>query len=270
MNLLNDFALRHPRQGAQFKDEWRPAFGRLLASDHDPIPDTALREGYYAGYDHDYWVSGALDALKTISALTDGGMTPAAGTRILEFGCSSGRVLRHLARLLPPDGAAWGTDVNRAALDWMRTHITVPMTLFVGGHTAQLPIEDEFFDAIAAFSVLTHLDRDEQRWLLELRRILKPGGVLYLTTLGNNVWREIGPGHVLMSNLGSHPAFAAQAFDRDMPEPRMAFGFDEANPYSYTVFRSREYIKEQWAPHFDSFTFLDQYADFQDVCVFRR
>ena len=270
VNLLSDFASRHPRQAAHVKDAWRPLVQALLAADHDPIPSADLREGYYAGHDTDYWTSGAIDALKVVDVHTAGSLQLAPSTRTLDFGCSSGRVLRHLARLLPPDGRAWGSDLSTESLDWMRRCFTVPVTLFAGGHAPEVPVDDAFFDVVTAFSVFTHFDRDEERWLLELRRVLKPGGLLYATTLGSSVWREIGPGHVLMQNLGGHAGFASQVFGGDMPAPRMAFGFDEENPYSFTVFRTRAYIEEQWAPHFAAFEFREQYHDFQDVCLLRR
>jgi SAM-dependent methyltransferase len=270
MNLLADFASRHPRQMTQFQESWQPLVRALVAADHDPIPPVALREGYYAGQNGDYWVSGALDALKVVTSLSGGNPTLPPGATLLDFGCSSGRVLRHLARLLSPGGKAWGADVNDEALAWMRLHLTAPITLFTCQHTPHLPVGDAQFDLVTAFSVFTHIDRHEESWLLELRRVLKPGGVLYATTLGSSVWRDVGPGHVLMHTLGSHADFISQTFGGDMPAPRMAFGFDDANPYSFTVFRTRAYIEEYWAPHFSSFQFLDQHHDFQDGCVLRR
>ena len=94
MNILADFARRHPRQAAQFKEAWQPLFQRLLASDRDQIPDVNLREGYYAGQNTDYWVSGALDALKAIDDSTRGTLVLPPAMKILDLGCSSGRVLR--------------------------------------------------------------------------------------------------------------------------------------------------------------------------------
>jgi ubiquinone/menaquinone biosynthesis C-methylase UbiE len=269
MTSLAAFAERHPRQASQFKERWQPRL-EALVDDQDPIPSAALREGYYAGNDLDYWMSGAIDALKAIDAMTAGSLVLPRAPAVLDFGCSSGRVLRHLARLIQPDGRAWGIDLNVEALDWMRRSLTVPITLFSCGHSPALPLDDELFDAVTAFSVFTHLDRDEEAWLLELRRVLKPGGLLYLTTLGSGVWREIGPDHVLMQNLGTHPQFASQVFGGAMPSPRLSFGFDESNPYSYTVFRSRACVEEHWAPHFSRFEYKEQYHDFQDVCLLWR
>jgi SAM-dependent methyltransferase len=270
MTMLSEFLARYPRHGATFKESWLAGFAALADQDLDPIPPVELREGYYAGQDSDYWVSGALDALKVVDSLSDGTMHLPAGTALLDIGCSSGRVLRHLSRLLGPHGRVWGADVNAASVAWLRANTTAPMTLVDCEHGAHLPMESESFSAVTAFSVLTHIDKDEKPWLLELRRVLKRGGLLYASTLGSGAWREIGPGHILMHNLGSHPEFARQTFGGDMPSPRVAFGFDEKNPYSFTVFRSTPYLQQHWAPLFSEFTFVEQYHEFQDVCLLRR
>jgi ubiquinone/menaquinone biosynthesis C-methylase UbiE len=270
MNLLSDFALRQPLQAAQLSHEWRPVLRRLLAADKDPIPPVALRRGPCADHRTDYWVSGALDAFKVASSFSGDGPLLPPGTAALDFGCASGRVLRHLVRLGSDDVRAWGTDVNPNMMAWMRDNLTAPMTLFARGQAPPLPFDDVTFDLVTAFSAFTHFDRDEESWLLELRRVLKPGGLLYATTLGSSVWREIDDGHVLIQNLGALDEFALQTFGGDMPAPRLAFGLDEGDPYSYTVFRTRAYIQEHWASHFTRFEFLEQCHDFQDVCLLRR
>ncbi len=52
---------------------------------------------------------------------------------------------------------------------------------FVRGDGARLPFPEGAFDAVFALDVLEHVD-DEQRFLSELLRVLRPGGRLILTT----------------------------------------------------------------------------------------
>ena len=48
-----------------------------------------------------------------------------------------------------------------------------------------LPYADESFDLMYAFSVFTHLTEELQRtWMAECRRVLRPGGYLLMSTLG--------------------------------------------------------------------------------------
>jgi SAM-dependent methyltransferase len=54
--------------------------------------------------------------------------------------------------------------------------------LFATGTTApHVPFEDRTFDLIYCGSVFTHISELAEAWLLELRRILRPGGYVYVT-----------------------------------------------------------------------------------------
>ncbi len=50
------------------------------------------------------------------------GCLPVAGARVLDFSCSSGRVVRPLAAALPE--VSWhGCDPNAGAIAWMRANV---------------------------------------------------------------------------------------------------------------------------------------------------
>lgn len=100
--------------------------------------------------------------------------------RILDFGCGSGRVLRHL-RALAPNAELFGCDLHEEAIDWNKE--TLKFAKFErGSEYPPLPHPDDFFDRMYAISVLTHLDESHQDcWLNEWNRVLKPGGVAIVT-----------------------------------------------------------------------------------------
>ena len=60
------------------------------------------------------------------------------------------------------------------------------------GPLPPLLFEPQSFDLIYGISVFTHLNQQFQpRWLQELRRILKPDGMLILSLHGETVWRQL-------------------------------------------------------------------------------
>src|SRR5688572_28164577 len=80
---------------------------------------------------------------------------PFAGRRLLDFGCGSGKYLRHL---LPEaeDGEVWGCDIDEPSIAWLQQHLSPPLRVFVNGVEPPLPgIPDGYFDLITAASVFT-------------------------------------------------------------------------------------------------------------------
>jgi len=52
---------------------------------------------------------------------------------------------------------------------------------------ADLPYSDNFFDIIYGISIFTHLSEQlHYDWYNELYRVLRPNGIIFLTTQGNN------------------------------------------------------------------------------------
>ena len=102
--------------------------------------------------------------------------------KVLDFGCGVGRVVRHWADLIGPE--FHGTDYNPALIAWCRENL--PFARFaVNTLDGPLDYPDATFDLAYAFSVFTHLDeRSQAFWMGEMRRVLKPGGYLVVTTHG--------------------------------------------------------------------------------------
>jgi SAM-dependent methyltransferase len=118
------------------------------------------------------------------------------GRRALDFGCGAGRVLRHF---LPEGQRAelWGCDIDGEAVGWLRDNLSPPLRAFELADGPALPFPDEHLHLIWANSVFTHIHRDWAQWLLELRRVLAPGGRILLTFLNAGrpaLWRELTDG----------------------------------------------------------------------------
>ncbi|WP_354699206.1 hypothetical protein DSM112329_04915 [Paraconexibacter sp. AEG42_29] len=107
-------------------------------------------------------------------------------TRVLDFGCGTGRALS-LMEALTPGVELHGVDIDRDAIAWAGAHLPFAQW-HVGPHEPPLDFPDGHFDLIVNHSVFTHLDaRMQDLWLAELRRVLAPGGIALLTTHGETM-----------------------------------------------------------------------------------
>jgi SAM-dependent methyltransferase len=112
-----------------------------------------------------------------------GGQTLSPGTRALDFGCSSGRVVRVLRAAFPE--VEWhACDPNPHSIEWARANLR-GIHFMVSPQEPPLPWPAGQFDFVFAISIWSHYSAPAGlRWLAEMRRVLGPGGVLLITTLG--------------------------------------------------------------------------------------
>lgn len=109
-----------------------------------------------------------------------------SSARMLDFGCGCGRLLRWWT----DETTVYGCDYDPRLVSWCVDHLPgIP----VARNDAFPPLrfEDDFFDVLYAHSVLTHLTPDVQlRWMREWVRVVRPGGLLVVTTHGPaHLWR---------------------------------------------------------------------------------
>jgi 2-polyprenyl-6-hydroxyphenyl methylase/3-demethylubiquinone-9 3-methyltransferase len=120
-----------------------------------------------------------------------------AGARVLDLGCGAGEFA---AALRAAGATPVGVDVAREALRRAAARDpALDLRLWRAGEP--LPAEDATFDVAWAGEVLEHVV-DLAPWLSEVRRALRPGGVLLATTPHH------GPGRLLALAL-SPRRFAA-------------------------------------------------------------
>jgi SAM-dependent methyltransferase len=126
---------------------------------------------------------GLYEANMVIDALLSGGLDVDAVGTALDFGCSSGRVLRPLAAAFP--GIAWcGCDPNASAIEWASANLP-GIDFFASGSVPPLAREDGSLDLVYAISIWSHFSpRRGLEWFEEMRRLLRPGGHLVMTIHG--------------------------------------------------------------------------------------
>lgn len=102
-----------------------------------------------------------------------------SGRRILDAGCGSGPLT---AALRDKGAVVTGFDVSAAMVDLARRRLGEDADLHVADLGEPLPFADAEFDVVVASLVLHYLE-DWSGPLAELRRVLKPGGRLILSTM---------------------------------------------------------------------------------------
>jgi SAM-dependent methyltransferase len=145
-------------------------------------------------------------------------------SRVLEFGCGSGRVGRWI---IDQTGARFsGCDINPQLVAWCAANLEGDFSLTA--LAPPLPYADAAFDLVYALSVFTHMHEANARaWFAELARVTTPGGLALLTFLdarlpaagavkglaetGFGIRREGSEGGNLLSTYFTDEGFAERA-----------------------------------------------------------
>jgi SAM-dependent methyltransferase len=105
------------------------------------------------------------------------------GVRVLDFGCSSGRVIRNLKAAMPHI-EAFGCDPRASSIDFIAP--LVPGVRFFTSNQAPPIADGDFaFDMVFAISVWSHFSEERALdWFGEMARIIVPGGRLIFSAHG--------------------------------------------------------------------------------------
>lgn len=101
------------------------------------------------------------------------------GLRVLDLGCGPGTISVGLARAVAP-GQLHGVDIEESQVELSRSVAEangVENATFHVADAADLPFADDSFDVAHCHNVLMHVP-DTRAALAEVRRVLKPGGVI--------------------------------------------------------------------------------------------
>jgi SAM-dependent methyltransferase len=130
----------------------------------------------------------------------------------------------------------YGCDYNPDLVAWCATNLPnlratrnqlAPPTPYVTGS----------FDLVYALSVFSHLDEVLQRgWLAEFRRLLRPGGLLVLSVLGERMRHRLGAEEQRRFDCG----------EMVVQRPRMA------GRNLCTVYHPRPYVEEELLASFSA------------------
>jgi SAM-dependent methyltransferase len=221
-----------------------------------PIPPDSLIFSSSGTRDVEWFLrSGREFSAALQSALINAGRPIESFSRVLDFGCGSGRVMRHWATKKGP--AFFGSDYNPRSVAWDKTNLTFAK-FDQNSLNPPLPYERSLFDLCYSVSVFTHLPSDLQRpWIEELHRVLKPGAILALTLSGRG-------------DFGRLTAPEQSRFERG---ELIVLDGSLAGTNMCGVYHPVEYVRREWS---DLFQVLRHYplgakgSPNQDLYVFER
>jgi ubiquinone/menaquinone biosynthesis C-methylase UbiE len=178
---------------------------RARARKHDDLPAGVDRAGYPAYFTRNFhwqtggWFSdhsarlwdlqlevffgGAGDMMRRmLIAPLVRAFGPHGRPRVLDVGCGTGRFLLQLHRAMP-DALLTGLDLGPAYVAHARKVLAdVPGATVLEQNAEGTTLPDGHFDAVTLWGVLHEMPRDVRRTVLrEIRRVLKPGGLLAIS-----------------------------------------------------------------------------------------
>jgi SAM-dependent methyltransferase len=212
-----------------------------------PVPPRELR---FNGVPPEQYLAEGRELVDRMKGVLQGADSPLRpGHRVLDFGCSDGQMVRWLGDLAEA-GEVWGVDISGRHMIWCQQHLSPPFKFATTTTCPHLPFEDRHFDFVYAGSVFTHIPDLAEAWLLELRRILRPGGKLYVTVRDRHT---IG----LLLKGGGRLAELLRAFDRGsgcLTADFAMFTVDRAPGWGVAghaqVFYDIDYLCRHWGNYF--------------------
>src|SRR5262245_27416976 len=114
-----------------------------------------------------------------------------ADAKILELGCGPAHMWRECSSRIPTGWDITLSDLSSGMVDaaWRNLVVTGRAFNFKEIDAQEIPFADEKFDAVIANHMLYHVP-DRSKAIGEIKRVLRPGGHLIATTVGENHMKE--------------------------------------------------------------------------------
>ncbi|HEY4229565.1 MAG TPA: class I SAM-dependent methyltransferase [Thermoanaerobaculia bacterium] len=176
----------------------------------------------------------------------------------LDFGCGCGRIARYVAGL-PEVGNLHGADVDADLVGWAARSLAHCGRFATMRPDPPLAFADASFDVVYAISIFTHYTEAEQlAWLDELRRVLRPGGLLLATTIAPSL-------------AGAFPGVSARDLARLEESGFLCVNADSASFNERAAFHSPDYLRAHWGTRFaPRLHETSGFVGYQDLTVWER
>lgn len=115
---------------------------------------------------------------------------------VLDIGCGTGAGSNMLSKSFQK---VYGVDISPGAIEYCKKNWKQKNMSFVIGSGISIPFPADTFDVVAAFEVFEHI-KDWNKFLLELKRVTKQNGKIYISTPNKDVYspgtkKPINPYH---------------------------------------------------------------------------
>ena len=117
----------------------------------------------------------------------------ADGKLVLDAACGDGYGSSLIARCAKK---TVGLDIDENTVKEASEKYGGPTLSFVCGDITALPFEDKAFDMVVSFETIEHVDENSQHlFLKEIKRVLKSGGILVMSTPNKAIYTDRVSGH---------------------------------------------------------------------------
>jgi SAM-dependent methyltransferase len=247
-----------------------PPRASLAGKEAQAVPPKELWAGY-CDKAEDYLATGKRHTEQMVQVLGDAGCPLPHGGRILDFGCAAGRMTRWLLEVAP-DNEIWGCDVRSRHVLWCQQHLDSRLRFVTTTTAPHLPFDDEHFNLVYACSVFTHIGELEDMWLLELRRVLKRGGVAFLTVHDSSLMRLLldCPRTSWLYDTPLRRDFVRRWNELGLKEDEFGMLVMGGEPGNTQVFHDTEFLKQRWGQFLDIKAIVPSGHDYQTAVVATR
>ena len=110
------------------------------------------------------------------------------GMQVLDLGCGSGAFTPFIARTVGDKGKVYALDIQADMLKQLENKLSRPENKdiknikLIEGNAYELPFDNGSIDLVNMVTVLQEIP-DRNKAVLEIKRVLKPGGILAVTEL---------------------------------------------------------------------------------------
>jgi ubiquinone/menaquinone biosynthesis C-methylase UbiE len=145
-------------------------------------------------------------------------------------------------------------------------HLSPPFCFAATTTFPHLPFEDDSLDLVYCGSVFTHISELADAWLLELRRIVRPGGFAYITIHDEHsieMLFERYPDRGITKTLQRFDAETGAVTNLD------SFFSIGIEPRAQVFYRS-DYLVQRWSPFVDVVSVTPRAMDYQTAYLLRK